>query len=270
MRFRAWCAGRCFRTVGIGGEFCRYRDRAGEMTNDLRTIGNAVAADGFSFVAAAAMRKLLDAAGLRDWEGFGASWNDLGLDTYMADGGRYRRRRHAAFALSAEGIRRKPHQPHYQSRDYNPLNGGLERWFEPITEAVGTHPALEAVLMTCFALFDPLTPAETRPAIWHTEVHQFRIEARVGEAGQPTPEGMHRDGVDWVLVMLIRRENVSSGTTTIHDLAGLPLGSFTLRHPMETAVVDDARVFHGVTPVEPIDPALPAFRDVLVVTMRRA
>ncbi|WP_042696016.1 2OG-Fe dioxygenase family protein, partial [Azospirillum sp. B506] len=88
--------------------------------------------------------------------------------------------------------------------------------------------------------------------------------------GRPTPEEMHRDGVDWVLVKLIRRENVSSGTTRIHDLAARPLGSFTLRHPLESAVVDDARVFHGVTPVEPIDPAIPAFRDVLVVTMRRA
>jgi hypothetical protein len=240
------------------------------MTNTLRTIGDAVAAEGFSFVTAPSMKSLLDTAGSRDWEGFSNSWNDLGLDTYMADGGRYRRRRHAAFALSAAGIRRKPHQPHYQSRDYNPLNGGLERWFEPIAEAVGTHPALEAVLTTCFALFDPLTPAGIRPEVWHTEVHQFRIEARAGEAGRPTPEGMHRDGVDWVLVMLIRRENVSSGTTTIHDLAGRSLGSFTLCQSMESAVVDDARVFHGVTPVEPIDPALPAFRDVLVVTMRRA
>ena len=33
--------------------------------------------------------------------------------------------------------------------------------------------------------------------------------------------------------------------------------------------MDDDRVFHGVTPVEPIDPAEPAFRDVLVVTFRK-
>jgi len=239
------------------------------MTDTMRSIRDSVAADGFSFVTAPAMHGLLEAAGLTDWDGFSDSWNDLGLDTYMADGGRYRRRRHAAFALSADGIVRKPHQPHYQSRDYNPLNGGLERWFEPVTDSIGAHPAFGAILKTCFALFDPLTPEATRPAVWHTEVHQFRIETRPGEHGRPTPEGMHRDGVDWVLVMLIRRENVSSGTTTIHDLSGNPLGSFTLQHSLESAVVDDARVFHGVTPVVPIDPARPAFRDVLVVTMRR-
>ena len=41
---------------------------------------------------------------------------------------------------------------------------------------------------------------------------------------------------------------------------------FTLTDPFDTALVDDRRVAHGVTPVTPIDPALPAYRDVLVVT----
>ena len=136
----------------------------------------------------------------------------------MADGGRYRRRRFAAYRATPAGLLRKPHQPHYQSRDYNALNGGLERWFEPVAEAIGHHPALDAILGTSYALFDRMTPALYRPPAWHVELHQFRIEARSGEAGQPTPEGMHRDGVDWVLVLMIRRENIKSGETTIYDL----------------------------------------------------
>jgi hypothetical protein len=81
---------------------------------------------------------------------------------------------------------------------------------------------------------------------------------------------MHRDGVDYVLVLLVGRQNIASGTTTIHDLERRLLGSFTLTHPFDAALVDDARVYHGVTPVEPLDPALPAHRDVLVVTFRNA
>ena len=80
---------------------------------------------------------------------------------------------------------------------------------------------------------------------------------------------MHRDGVDFVFVLMVRRENIKQGTTTIHDLAGNDLGSFTLTRPRDSALVDDRRVFHGVTPVVPIDPARPAFRDVLVLTYRR-
>jgi hypothetical protein len=117
----------------------------------------------------------------------------------------------------------------------------------------------------CNALFSGLTPV---PA-WHVEVHQFRIEARPGEAGRPTPEGMHQDGVDWVLVLMVGRVNIAEGETSIHALDRKLLGSFTLREPLDSALVDDHRVFHGVTPVQPLDPALPAHRDVLVVTFRR-
>jgi len=68
---------------------------------------------------------------------------------------------------------------------------------------------------------------------------------------------------------MIRRENVDQGETAIHGLGGERLGTFTLSAPLDAALVDDARVYHGVTPVVPIDPARPAFRDVLVVTFRR-
>jgi hypothetical protein len=74
--------------------------------------------------------------------------------------------------------------------------------------------------------------------------------------------------VDHVLVLLVGRRNVQSGMTTIHDLDGRTLGSFTLTEPLDAALVDDRRVMHGVTPVEPVDPREPGFRDVLVVTFR--
>ena len=224
--------------------------------------------DGYAWVRADAMRPALLDAGLTDWDGFAQSWNDLGLDRYMADGGRYRRRRFAAFAVAGGAARRKPPQPHYQSRDYNALNGGIARWFEPVTDTLAAHPALLAILRTCDTLFTGLTPPALRPAAWHVEVHQFRIEALPDAAGLPTPEGMHRDGVDWVMVLLIRRENVASGETRITDQTRSTGAGFTLVEPMDAALVDDSRVFHGVTPILPLDPARPAFRDVLVVTFR--
>ena len=232
---------------------------------DLRDLTDALRGTGFAFVEAPDMRAVLQANGLQDWDGFARTWADLGLDTYMADGGRYRKRRHAAFAVSGDGAVRKPAQPHYQSRDFNTLNGGIARWFDPVTDGAADSAAFQAILRTCHTLFDGLTPA---PA-WHVEAHQFRIEARPGQLGQPTPEGMHQDGVDWVLVLMIGRVNIASGTTSIHGLDRTLLGSFTLEAPMDAALVDDHRVFHGVTPVQPLDPAQPAHRDVLVLTFRR-
>jgi len=223
---------------------------------------------GFAFVRGGTMRAALETAGsLADWGAFAGSWDDLGLDTYMADGGRYRKRRFAVFGTRAgdAAIMRKPHQPHYQSRDYNTLNGGIERWFSPIVPEIAAGETLSTILRWCRALFDALSG----PQDWHIELHQFRIEARRGVEGRPTPEGRHRDGVDHVLVLLVGRRNIQSGVTTIHDLDGRALGSFTLTEPLDAALVDDRRVMHGVTPVEPVDPREPGFRDVLVVTFRR-
>jgi hypothetical protein len=235
----------------------------------LRALAEIIDAQGFAQAEAGTMGPVLAAEGLTDWQGFAASWDDLGLDRFMADGGRYRRRRFAAFTVKDGTIRRKPHQPHYQSRDYNSLNGGIARWFDPVTEAIGSHPATTSVLKVCDRLFTSLTPPDVRPERWHVEMHQFRIEARPDAAGQPTPEGAHRDGVDWVLVLLVRRENVAEGETSITDLERNLMSRFTLAQPMDAALVDDSRVFHGVTAVHPLDPDKAAFRDVLVITFRR-
>ncbi|HUC67524.1 MAG TPA: 2OG-Fe dioxygenase family protein [Stellaceae bacterium] len=237
------------------------------ISNDAE-LAERLGRDGYAFLAANEMRALLSAAGpLADWERFARSWDDMPVDPYMADGGRYRRRRYAVFAARADGlITRAPHQPHYQSLDYNPLHGGIERWFEPIGEEIAAGAALTTILAFCRRLFERLASGVRA---WHIEAHQFRIEAASGAAGKPTPEGMHRDGVDYVLVLLIRRQNIRRGTTSIHDLARHRLGSFTLTDPFDAALVHDAKVYHGVTPVEPKDPTLPAFRDVLVVTFKR-
>ena len=230
-------------------------------------LSEAIARSGYAFVHAAGMRELLTGAGaLSDWSAFAASWNNLELDRYMADGGRYRRRRHAVYAAGVDAtIVRATHQPHYQSRDYNALNGGIARWFAPIDAAIGCGETMTAILACSRSLFEKLVG----PRNWHVEVHQFRIEARPDEKGQPTPEGVHRDGVDYVLVLLIERQNIVSGTTTVHALDGDELGAFTLTVPLDAALLDDSRVAHGVTQIEPVDPSRPAYRDVLVVTWRQ-
>jgi hypothetical protein len=232
-------------------------------------LSHELALAGFARVAAAQFRQWLGEVEWCTWPAFAASWNDLGMDTYMADGGRYRRRRFEAYAVSAHAIQRKPRQPHYQSRDYNAVNGGIERWFQPFAEHIAQHPLLFAILRNCEQLFTALTPANARPDQWHVECHQFRIEARADLLAQPTPEGLHRDGVDWVLVLLIARQNIAEGVTTIYNEQQQLLGFFTLTEPCDAAFVDDARVYHGVTPVRPLDPVLPAYRDVLVITFRR-
>ena len=238
-----------------------------KLREDLITT---VKKTGFSFCPSAAMQAWLLAQApdaLGDWAAFADSWNDMPLDQYMADGGRYRRRRYAVLsALSDVGdIKLEPHQPHYQSLDYNTLNGGIPRNFEAIKSESINSRSMQAVLKFCQTVFSELMPSTP----WHIECHQFRIEANSKETAKPTPEGVHRDGVEFVLVMMVKRQNISSGTTTMHDLEQKTLDSFTLTEPLDVAIVNDHRCMHGVTPIIPIDPDQPAYRDVLVITFKK-
>ena len=91
----------------------------------LRQLTDQILAAGYTFVRAPEMRGLLQQAGsLADWQDFAASWDDLGPDTYMADGGRYRKRRHAVFSVGAGSISRQPAQPSPASAQIAPKSGG--------------------------------------------------------------------------------------------------------------------------------------------------
>jgi hypothetical protein len=100
---------------------------------------------------------------------------------------------------------------------------------------------------------------------WYVEAHQFRIDTTDG-IGRPTPEGAHRDGVDLVAVFLVAREGVKGGETRVFDAAGPNGQRFTLSEPWSLLMLDDARVIHESTPIQPV--AEHGHRDTLVVTLR--
>ena len=189
------------------------------------------------------------------------SWNDLQPDRYLRDGGSYRRRRHACFVVDGERIQRAPHRAHWQSLDYNALHGGLRRWFEPIEDAVVAAPAWSRLLLALTAQCSQLKPA--RP--WYVEAHQFRIDTSDG-IDRPTPEGAHRDGVDYVAVLLVDRVGISGGETRVFEAKGPNGQRFTLDEPWSLLLLDDARVIHESTPIQPIDGI--GHRDTLVLTWR--
>ena len=194
-----------------------------------------------------------------DWQTFVDSWNDLVTDTFMADGGRYRRRRHAVLTMDRHQTLILPQQPHYQSREHNVLNGGVARRFAAVDGQILSGAVMAAMIDLCDAMFR----LEGNSA--RVEVHQFRIEA-TDRCGLPTPEGMHRDGVDWVCVFLVSRRNVTAGATQIKVNGDSEVREFTLSEPLDAVFLDDRRVMHAVTPITRIDETLLGYRDVLVLT----
>ena len=189
------------------------------------------------------------------------SWDDLPPDTYLRDGGHYRRRRHACFVLRGDAVEPVPHRAHWQPLEYNALHGGLERWFEPVAAAVAGSPAWLGMLRAMGRLASALRGPQT----WYAEAHQFRIDTTDG-IGRPTPEGAHRDGVDLVAVALVERRGVKGGETRVFDADGPTGMRFTMLEPWTCLILDDARVIHESTPIQPVDND--GHRDTLVLTMR--
>lgn len=191
------------------------------------------------------------------------SWSDLPPDEYLKDGGRYRRRRHASLIAEAGALELVPHRAHWQPLAYNALHGGMERWFAPMQAADLAQPAWRQLVLGLAGLCTTLRGGAT--ARWYVETHQFRIDTTDG-IGRPTPEGAHRDGVDFVAVVLVGRHGIKGGETRVFEAEGPNGQRFTLAEPWSLLFLDDARVIHESTPIQPVQGT--GWRDTLVLTFR--
>jgi hypothetical protein len=199
--------------------------------------------------------------GLAALNGWQALWCDLPADGYLRDGGRYRRRRHACFVVDGATVTQAPHRPHWQPVEYNALHGGMARHFEPMESAMVNTSAWAALMTWLGAVCSGLKG----PQPWFVEAHQFRIDTTDG-IGRPTPEGAHRDGVDMVAVFMVGRHHVKGGETRVFEADGPNGQRFTLTEPWSLLLLDDARVIHESTPIQPVGEG--GFRDTLVITLR--
>ncbi|MBH9553786.1 2OG-Fe dioxygenase family protein [Inhella gelatinilytica] len=189
-------------------------------------------------------------------------WNDLPPDPHLRDGGRYRYRRHGSHVVTGNTIQDMPHRAHWQPLDYNALHGGIERWFEPLPPTLAAEPAWQRLLQRLARSASALRGEQP----WFVESHLFRITTE-GGIGRPTPEGAHRDGVDLVAVLLLARQHIKGGETRVFDAQGPAGQRFTLTEPGCLLLLDDARVIHEATPIQP-DGNTTGYRDTLVITLR--
>ena len=233
----------------------------------LLPIVDGLAGPGFAHVPGPELTRALG-LGAADVRAFAAFWDRLELDRHMGDGGTYRRRRYSALELvpgRTEPVL-LPHAPYHQAGAVNPLNGDVDRHYAPVEYAMIASPVLRRFVAAVAASLDAL---EARAERWRVRLHPYRIVAAPGTPGRPAPEGLHRDGVDFVMTLMVGCRNVAGGLSTVTDAARSPLARARLTRPLELLIVDDRRVLHDVDDVECIDPTRPAHRDVLVVAFDR-
>ena len=234
-----------------------------------KPAAQALSQDGLSLLTASELTDSLQLSSpdwIQGWNTLADSWSRLPPDAHLRDGGRYRKRRHACFIqdIATGQLTQAPHRAHWQPTDYNALHGGFERWFDPVEPEVAQAPAWCDLLSHLGSLFAQVQPVPR----WYIEAHQFRIDT-AGGVGRPTPEGAHRDGVNFVVVMLVARHGVKGGETRVFDAHGPHGVRFVMQQPLTALLLDDSRVIHETTPILPADSGIKnGFRDTLVLTYR--
>ncbi|MBW4577485.1 MAG: 2OG-Fe dioxygenase family protein [Aphanothece sp. CMT-3BRIN-NPC111] len=227
-------------------------------------ISEEISVKGFSIISGDAIQKDLLFFDIFSANNFIDSWNNLRLDNYMSDGGKYRYRRYSVFKYESESrqLIEKPFEPHFQEKSVNKLNGGRNRYFEPIENETKGNSVFINLMKFCISILADIKI----PTSWHIEAHQFRIIANPSMCGFPTPEGIHRDGVNYVFMMLIGKENIIGGESHIYDNKKNLLFSYMLSNPLDCILLDDLKLMHGVSPIKSLASTKESYRDTLVLT----
>ncbi|MDN4057587.1 2OG-Fe dioxygenase family protein [Massilia sp. YIM B02769] len=227
---------------------------------DPSRLVDALRGEGYALLRPADVAQLAGCP-LAELQALAPSWDHLELDNYLKDGGRYRRRRHSCFVDNGAALEQTPHRAHWQPVEYNALHGGMHRLFEPIEDDTIAQPAWQRLLQALGAVCSNVKGEQP----WYVEAHQFRIDTADG-IGRPTPEGAHRDGVDYVAVILIDRAGIKGGETRVFEANGPRGQRFTMTEPWTMLLLDDAAVIHESTPIQPLGEH--GHRDTLVLTWR--
>jgi hypothetical protein len=227
---------------------------------DPHHLADAVKSQGFGVLSPSGVATFLEMP-LSALDALKPGWDELPPDNFLKDGGHYRRRRHASLIVDGDRIEQVAHRPHYQPLEYNALHGGMLRTFEPIKADTLAQPVIGKLLCSIARVCSAVKGEQK----WYVEAHQFRIDTASG-IGRPTPEGAHRDGTDFVAILFAGRENIRGGESRIFEFNGRHGQRFTLTEKWTLLLLDDQRVIHESTPIQPAGEN--GHRDTLVMTFR--
>lgn len=190
-------------------------------------------------------------------EGFKPFFADLPVDPYIE--GNYRTRRLSRFKIVGDNVIKLPHGYLYQSKYYNPLVGGIKREFAELDDSLSKLDELKQLIFAfTYACKLPHDGLEVG-------VHQIRTSCSPDNYGNPAPEGIHRDGCNFVGIFAVDRNNIEGGETHLYtSRKDEPVFSKVLNSG-EFLVVNDNQFFHFTSSIKPAS-AGKGTRDVFVLT----
>ena len=227
------------------------------------TISKELATQHYAFLDAEDLPKDLDL--LEDKEAFFRAWDNLEDDKYLPNGASYRQRRFdtVRFYPITGKIELLPHQSFVQSEDYNSVAGGVQREFAPLESFVLSNYFFKALLQFDFEIILANVAPDLREKPWDVHVHFMRVIASQGQTGNPTPEGIHQDDVDFIAMHLIQRSNVKGGNSLVYTTEKEQIDKHTLTNPLDSMFINDRALMHAASPTQPINPNEIGIRDLL-------
>ncbi len=190
---------------------------------------------------------------------FVGSWHTLPRDPYVSALVAGRQRRYGRLAVLEDSIAVLPPAPFVQSNEINRVFGGIERKFATLEPATAASPVLAGLIRLlgdCLPLPELMWPSDLG-------VHQIRVQASDDSDGQPTPEGIHQDGHRFVAQVFIGRSAVEGGNSSFYE-DNVAVYQACLTQPFECLLVNDRRLYHGVSPIRPAG-ASRGWRDMLLL-----
>ena len=219
-----------------------------------------IARDGFARVAASSLVGSDGLAG--QWQEFRLLWDDLSPDEFLPEGQRSRLRRYGRMRAepgpAGVSLAALPAAPFQQSADLMPLYGGQARAFAPIDAEVLASTTLRTIVSGDAIL----AGAVTGKSRFLVGIHMIRVRADVGDCSMVTPEGIHRDGHNFIGMHLISRDACAGGDSVIHH-PGNRVTRLCLTEPGESILLDDQRVWHQVEPIRGMGKT--GLRDMLII-----
>ncbi|MCW5251168.1 MULTISPECIES: 2OG-Fe dioxygenase family protein [unclassified Streptomyces] len=188
------------------------------------------------------------------------SYDDCPVDEYMGNGTRFKR--FTQYRLRARdddnwSFERLPHRDYTTYKKFNAVGGGIRRVYEPIQ--VDFTPLIRAGISGL---------GLDRSEDWQINVHQNRTRAEDGRPGPLTPEGVHHDGHEFVMIGILNKVNVAGAVTRLWNPgADEPFWSGTLE-PGKAVLLDDRALAHDVTDVRSADGG-PGHRDIVIIAFSR-
>lgn len=237
------------------------------LAEAMQEAYQSVKREGYGCFSASVMRLFLGPAAIEQLPQVLESFQSLGLDPHMGDGGTYRLRAYNRYRVPSLAAPLRAHllDDHsiFQAAEDNRVNGGVRRTFAPLADDIASGPFLQALVENAATQATNYDPS-LRSGPFVVGVHQVRIVARSEVPGLPTPEGIHRDRERFTFQHFMARRGIEGGEFRAHNESKEVVFSWLQEDCLDT-VMFEGTTWHSATPIQCAATGVEGYRDIFLV-----